>query len=98
MVDVLSKYELRLARFQDITNRKGKAGRRYIRPQLVSLEFRLNVPEKRGQILFFRDPRSLRGLLVCRKIRSMFLYVRICTREFHRSPFFLGLLEGSKEL
>jgi hypothetical protein len=82
----------------EITNRKGKAGRRYIRPQLVSLEFRLNVPEKCGQILFFRDPRSLRGLLVCRKICGMFLYVRICTREFHRSPLFLGLLEGSKEL
>jgi hypothetical protein len=82
----------------DITNRKGKAGRRYIRPQLVCLEFRLNVPEKCGQILFFRDPRSLRGLLVCRKIRGMSLYVRICTREFHRGPLFLSLLEGSKEL
>jgi hypothetical protein len=82
----------------DITNRKGKAGRRYIGPQLVGLEFCLNVPEKCGQILFFRDPRSLRRLLVCRKIRGMFFYVRICTREFHRSPLFLGLLEGSKEL
>ena len=82
----------------DITNRGSKAGRRYIRPQLVSFEFRLNVPEKCSQILFFRDPRSLCSLFVCRKIRSMFLYVRICTREFHRSPLFLGLLEGSKEL
>jgi hypothetical protein len=66
-----------------ITNRKAKARRRYIRPQLVSLEFRLNVSEKCGQILFFRDPRSLRGLLVGRKFRGMFLYVRICTSEFH---------------
>lgn len=87
-----------LRRSTEITNRKGKAGRRYIRPQLVGLEFRLNVPEKCGQILFFCDPRSLRGLFVCRKIRGMFLYVRICTREFHRSPLFLGLLEGNKEL
>lgn len=98
MIDVLSKYELGFARFHNITNRGGKAGRRCIRPQLVSLEFRLNVPEKCGQILLFRDPRSLCGLFVCRKIRGMFLYVRIGTREFHRSPLFLGLLEGSKEL
>jgi len=55
------------------TNRKGKIGRWYIRPQLVSLEFCLNVPQKSGQILFFGDPCSLRSLLVCCKIRGMFI-------------------------
>jgi hypothetical protein len=77
---------------------RGKAGRRYVGPQLVSLEFRLNVPEKRGKILLFRDPRPFRGLLVRCKTRGVLFHVCICARKFHRCPLFLCLFEGSKEL
>ena len=78
-----SSMSSKLRGYADNTDRKGKAGWWCIRPQLVSLELRLNVPQKGGKILLFRDPRSLRGLCVRRKIRGMLFYICICTREFH---------------